>query len=114
MRRSHKIILGTLAGSSLILGGANLAVYHNKTDAPQERIEEDDPRWDCRTMGNKICGPTNAAAYDAGQSLAERFLNDDEVHDNLIEQCEGVQNDPFCDAVHEYQDRRIVRLGQAD
>lgn len=23
----------------------------------QERITEDDPRWDCRTMGNKICGP---------------------------------------------------------
>lgn len=22
-----------------------------------ERIEEDDPRWDCRTMGNKTCGP---------------------------------------------------------
>lgn len=22
-----------------------------------ERIEEDDPRWDCRTMGNRICGP---------------------------------------------------------
>jgi hypothetical protein len=21
------------------------------------RIEEDDPRWDCRTMGNRICGP---------------------------------------------------------
>lgn len=22
-----------------------------------ERIEEDDPRWDCATMGNRICGP---------------------------------------------------------
>jgi hypothetical protein len=21
------------------------------------RISEDDPRWDCRTMGNRICGP---------------------------------------------------------
>jgi hypothetical protein len=20
-------------------------------------IQEDDPRWDCRTMGNRICGP---------------------------------------------------------
>jgi len=20
------------------------------------RVEEDDPRWDCRTMGNRICG----------------------------------------------------------
>lgn len=24
-----------------------------------ERITEDDPRWDCHTMGNKICGPLN-------------------------------------------------------
>jgi hypothetical protein len=23
-------------------------------------IEEDDPRWDCRTMGNRECGPDNA------------------------------------------------------
>ena len=23
----------------------------------QPRIEEDDPRWDCATMGNRICGP---------------------------------------------------------
>ena len=23
-----------------------------------EVIEEDDPRWDCATMGNKVCGPT--------------------------------------------------------
>ena len=24
---------------------------------PVERITEDDPGWDCRTMGNQICGP---------------------------------------------------------
>lgn len=23
---------------------------------PTSRIEEDDPRWDCHTMGNRICG----------------------------------------------------------
>lgn len=26
-----------------------------KTDS-LVHIEEDDPRWDCRTMGNKVCG----------------------------------------------------------
>lgn len=25
---------------------------------PSPVIEEDDPRWDCHTMGNRICGPT--------------------------------------------------------
>ena len=28
-----------------------------KTQPSQERIFEDDPRWDCHTMGNRICGP---------------------------------------------------------
>lgn len=27
------------------------------TEPPQPmRIEEDDPRWDCATMGNRVCG----------------------------------------------------------
>lgn len=26
-----------------------------KTDS-QVTIEEDDPRWDCQTMGNEVCG----------------------------------------------------------
>lgn len=30
-------------------------------------ITEDDPRWDCRTMGNLICGPANAQGVVAGQ-----------------------------------------------
>ncbi len=33
--------------------------YDNGTiqPAPEEPIQEDDPRWDCTTMGNRICGP---------------------------------------------------------
>lgn len=30
--------------------------------APEVRITEDDPRWDCHTMGNRICG---APPHDA-------------------------------------------------
>jgi len=29
-------------------------------------IEEDDPRWDCRTMGNRECGPGNAQGVPPG------------------------------------------------
>lgn len=25
---------------------------------PSHKISEDDPRWNCHTMGNLICGPT--------------------------------------------------------
>lgn len=31
------------------------------TTQVREHVEEDDPRWDCRTMGNQICGPTQSA-----------------------------------------------------
>lgn len=31
--------------------------YHTGYDEGyRDHIEEDDPRWDCHTMGNKICG----------------------------------------------------------
>ena len=33
-----------------------------KVSETPERIEEDDPRWDCQTMGNKVCGPTEEQA----------------------------------------------------
>lgn len=32
----------------------------HKLDQSAVVIEEDDPRWDCRTMGNRICGPEQA------------------------------------------------------
>jgi hypothetical protein len=32
--------------------------YGYANTMPAERIEEDDPRWDCTTMGNRICGPS--------------------------------------------------------
>lgn len=37
------------------------------------RISEDDPRWDCRTMGNRICGP-NAKLPD-GSSVGPHGFN---------------------------------------
>jgi hypothetical protein len=32
-----------------------------KAQAPQTICEEDEPCWDCRTMGNRICGPVAGA-----------------------------------------------------
>lgn len=29
-------------------------------------VQEDDPAWDCRLMGDAVCGPTNAQGVDAG------------------------------------------------
>jgi hypothetical protein len=35
----------------------NIISEHNSTTTTI--IYEDDPQWDCQTMGNHICGPTN-------------------------------------------------------
>lgn len=37
----------------------NEATVSQPTQATQQ-IQEDDPRWDCRTMGNRICGVSYA------------------------------------------------------
>jgi len=46
---------------ALILSGCGASGSPKNAD----RIEEDDPRWDCRTMGNLVCGedlPTGVVA----------------------------------------------------
>lgn len=30
-------------------------------------VQEDSPEWDCRTMGNQVCGPSNDQGMTAGQ-----------------------------------------------
>lgn len=42
-------------------GGDSDGVGELQDDGSGEYIEEDDPRWDCRTMGNRTCGEGRAA-----------------------------------------------------
>lgn len=47
-------MIAFLVGLALGLGfsaPAPAPVHHGGT-----RITEDDPRWDCHTMGNRVCG----------------------------------------------------------
>lgn len=50
-----------------LVGSSNVAVAQTYGQAPgtSSGIAEDDPRWDCRTMGNEICGP--GQGVQAGQ-----------------------------------------------
>lgn len=48
---------------SLTLGALAIATHAHGTPT---RITEDDPRWNCTTMGNRICGPNNANGVTAG------------------------------------------------
>jgi hypothetical protein len=53
------------AGAGLALGFA--AAPHGTAHAePAPVIEEDSPQWDCRMMGNLICGPDNAQGEKPG------------------------------------------------
>ena len=54
MTFKERIVLGVLAS------GLALALFAPSCDPkpiPQPTIQEDDPGWDCHTMGNRICGP---------------------------------------------------------
>lgn len=48
------VLLGVLA-----IIGWGIGVHAGQTDAPPVTIHEEDPGWDCATMGNQICGPVS-------------------------------------------------------
>src|SRR5688572_11392128 len=123
--RAKRALLISAAGLLAFCGG--FAAYPNHTS--QLTIEEDSIYWNCHTDGNKICGPAYDSAeisrragisremlmprnaqyngYLAGPNQLDAPKNLAEVHDELIEGCEGDWNDPFCDIVRHYQDLRI-------
>lgn len=48
-----KIIAALAVTTALVLTGCSEAKTTNKTSVA---CEEDQPCWDCHTMGNKVCG----------------------------------------------------------
>lgn len=60
-------MLVTRIGAALFVGAAlTLSAGGVAHAAPAGQVQEDDPGWDCRVDGNRICGPTNAQAVPAG------------------------------------------------
>lgn len=47
-----KIIAAVAITTTLVLTGCSGTSQPKQAD----RIEEDEPGWDCHTMGNKVCG----------------------------------------------------------
>ena len=59
------VVVKAALGAGLALGFA--AAPHGTAHAePAPVIEEDSPQWDCRTMGNLICGTDNAQGVTPG------------------------------------------------
>lgn len=42
---------------ALLLSGCDKPATGTPSPAPVASCEEDQPCWDCHTMGNKVCGP---------------------------------------------------------
>lgn len=65
MKRQHLdssiafIVIGCLLLAAILILTASKPTKSQPTPVPMPTapIQEDDPRWDCRTMGNRICGP---------------------------------------------------------
>jgi hypothetical protein len=58
-------IVATIGFAMFIVAVFTMPTLRNlstSTTVITEVIEEDDPRWDCETMGNKVCGPTEEEA----------------------------------------------------
>lgn len=56
-----------------IIAGADPTAFLRPPDYTVKRtVEEDSPAWDCRTMGNKVCGPHNAQGLAPGYYGGQR------------------------------------------
>jgi hypothetical protein len=67
--RATKTIKLPGATKTRYLPGATKTIIKKVPKATEKvaprKIQEDDPGWDCRTMGNRICGP-KGSAFEAG------------------------------------------------
>jgi hypothetical protein len=55
-KEKSDMIRKLLAGGLIALLATTAACATNAPTAPKT-LQEDDPGWDCHTMGNRICGP---------------------------------------------------------
>lgn len=60
-------MLRTTAAALAALASMAFAAAPAQADSP---VTEDDPRWDCRVMGDDICGPGNSNGVEPGLYVA--------------------------------------------
>lgn len=87
MKRFIKIVGASILSLSVLCSAANAETVLGDAQSI-ERCMEDEPCWDCNTMGNKICGPSIQALADAsweGLSMEDQnFLNSIGASDETI------------------------------
>jgi len=50
------VLAAVVVGVGAFVVGWNVGGGSEPVPAPSVRVEEDEPGWDCRTMGNRVCG----------------------------------------------------------
>ena len=69
-----EVIVTVVVVMGAMFGWSALAEWRSEPPGV-EQITEDDPRWDCETMGNRICGPMKQAGigmeYQPGAKTLE-------------------------------------------
>jgi hypothetical protein len=75
LRKVWLLLIGALIGA-VVMGAltyqANMRSLQALASSTSTRIWEDDPRWDCRTMGNHYCGPDNSQGVPPGTYVTIR------------------------------------------
>lgn len=61
-----RMVAGVLVAASLLVGGVAMSAGRG------ERLQEDEPGWDCRSMGNRVCGPVYIVRDDFGYTAYGR------------------------------------------
>jgi len=54
----RRAIAGAILSAYLLIGTSPSRAEPKPGGEPKQTCQEDDPCWDCATMGNLICGPT--------------------------------------------------------
>jgi hypothetical protein len=70
-----------LIGTAAALAGCGGSAVHHTAPKPPQHIAEDDPGWNCHTMGNRRCGPGVAELHrmelDINTELGGQLKADD-------------------------------------
>lgn len=96
--------LGVLLLAGFAISGT-LEAHNEKQDRRQvtQTIEEDDPRWDCATMGNKVCGWKDPLLKQGWEPVSQ------ELADALAEGEEAGSTRDWEDCLVRYGDTTWIR-----
>lgn len=74
----------TLVVTAFIIAATLLAAAYTHTSKASTVCAEDDPCWNCATMGNKLCGPTPSELLACKVAIELGYYTND-LHQQCID-----------------------------